>query len=89
MMEERGDDVRSAFALKVDVYLDYVKLERLSMTREFVESRAAFTARKGFIVEVPYPYLKAGKYFLDVTVDELVTGQRFREFARCQGAGES
>jgi GWxTD domain-containing protein len=83
--EERGGDVRSAFAVTVDVYCDYVKLERLSLTREFVESRAAFTGRKSFAIEVPYPYPKPGKYFLDVIVDELATGQRFREFTRCKG----
>jgi GWxTD domain-containing protein len=84
-VEERGDDVRSVFALTVDVYCDYVKQERLSLTREFVESRAAFTARKSFVLDVPYSYPKPGKYYLDVIVDELVTGQRFRNFARCKG----
>ncbi|MCX6557221.1 MAG: GWxTD domain-containing protein [Candidatus Aminicenantes bacterium] len=89
VVEERGDDVRSAFALAVDVFCDYVKLERLSLTREFVESRAAFTARKSFVIEVPYTFPKKGKYFLDVVVDELVTGQRFRESARCKGKGRN
>lgn len=81
-VEERGDNIRAAFTVTADVYCDYVKLERLTLEREFVESRDAFTARKNIVIAVPYVCPKPGKYFLDVIVVELVTGQKFREIAR-------
>jgi GWxTD domain-containing protein len=88
IVEERGENIRTAFTVTLDVYCDYVKLEKITLTREFVESRAAFMARKSIAVAVPYAYPKPGKYFLDVIVEELVTGQRFREFARFKQAGK-
>jgi hypothetical protein len=72
----------------VDVYFGYVKLERLSLTREFIEKRAAFMARKSIAIDVPYSYPKAGKYFLDVIVEEKVTGQRYRDFVRFKASGK-
>jgi len=88
VLEERGDAVRTAFAITADVYCDYVKLERLTLTREFVQSRAEFTARKSIIIAIPYSFPKAGKYFLDVVVEELVSGQRSREFVKFKRTGK-
>jgi len=88
IMEERGDELRAAFTVMVDVYFGYVKLERLSLTREFIEDRAAFMARKNIAIDVPYSYPKAGKYFLDVIVEEKVTGQRYRDFVRFKASGK-
>jgi len=82
MAEERGDKVRAAFTVTADVYGDFVKIERLTLTREFVESREEFTARKSILIAVPYAYPKPGKYFLDVIVEELATKRRSREFAK-------
>ena len=82
VVEERGEEVRSAFAVTVDVYCDYIKVERLDLRREFIEPRAAFMARKSIVIAVPYAYPKAGKYFMDVIVEELVTTQRFRDVVR-------
>ncbi len=39
-------------------------------------------ARKSIVIAVPYTYPKAGKYFMDVIVEELVTAQRFRNVMR-------
>jgi GWxTD domain-containing protein len=89
IVEERGEDIRSAFTITVDIYCDYVKLERLTLTREFVETRAEFTARKSFVIAVPYSFPKAGKYFMDVVAEELVSGQRYRDFARFKRSGKS
>jgi GWxTD domain-containing protein len=89
MVEERGDDIRAAFTVTVDAYCDYVKLERLTQEREFVESRAAFMARKKIVIAVPYVFRNPGKYFLDVIVAELVTGQRYREIARFRQPGKN
>lgn len=81
MVEERGDGVHSAFTVTADVYREYLKIERLSLTREFNENRSVFTKMKNIVIAVPYSYPKPGKYFLDVTVEETVTRRRFREFA--------
>ncbi|MEI6613735.1 MAG: GWxTD domain-containing protein [Chrysiogenales bacterium] len=86
MVEERGDGVHTAFTVTADVYCEYVKIEKLSLTHEFNESRAVFTKRKNIAIAVPYTYLKPGKYFLDVTVEEMVTRKRFREFAKFRQA---
>lgn len=86
-VEERGDNIHAAFTVTVDVYCDYVKIERLALTREFEESRGTFMSRKTVAIAVPYTYPKPGKYFLDVIVEELATGKRFREFAKFKQAG--
>jgi GWxTD domain-containing protein len=86
-VEERGDNIHAAFAVTVDIYCDYVKIEKLELTREFAESRGAFTARKNITIAVPYTYRKPGKYFLDVIVEEIVTSKRFREFAKFRQSG--
>jgi GWxTD domain-containing protein len=86
MVEERGDNIHAAFKVTAEVYCDYVKIERLALTREFDESRSTFMARKTIAIAVPYIYLKPGKYFLDVMVEEMVTGKRFREFAKFKQA---
>jgi GWxTD domain-containing protein len=87
MAEEHGDNIHTAFKVTVDVYCDYVKIERLALTREFEESRGTFMARKTVAIAVPYTYPKPGKYFLDVIVEELATRKRFREFAKFRQAG--
>jgi GWxTD domain-containing protein len=89
MVEERGDNIHTAFTGTVDVYCNYVKIERLTLTREFDESRAAFMERKSIAIAVPYAYPKPGKYFLDVIIEEMVTRQRFREFAKFKQAGRN
>ena len=86
MVEERGDNIHTAFKVTADVYCDYVKIERLSLTREFAESRDTFMARKIIAIAVPYTWQKPGKYFLDVIVEEMVNRKRFREFARFKQA---
>jgi len=87
MVEERGNNIHTAFKVTADVYCDYVKIERLALTREFAENRGTFMARKTIAIDMPYTYLKPGKYFLDVIVEEMVTRKRFREFAKFKQAG--
>ncbi|HSQ35223.1 MAG TPA: hypothetical protein VLQ89_04445, partial [Candidatus Binatia bacterium] len=89
VVEESGDDVRAAFAVTVDVYRDYRKQDRLTLTREFVETRAEFTARKRIVLDVPYRYPGAGRYFMDVIVEEMVTAQRFRDVLRFRRSGKN
>jgi len=85
-VEERGENIHTAFTITVDVYCDYVKIERITLAREFAESRDAFLARKTVVIAVPYAYPMPGKYFLDVIVEELATRKRFREFAKFKQA---
>jgi GWxTD domain-containing protein len=87
MVEESGDNIRTTFSVTIDVYCDYVKIERKALTHEFAESRGAFKERKTIAIAVPYTYPKPGKYFLDVIVEELVTRKRFREFVKFKQAG--
>lgn len=87
MVEERGNNIHTAFKVTADVYCDYVKIERLALTREFAESRDTFMARKTIAIAVPYTYLKPGKYSLDVIVEEMITRKRFREFTTFKQAG--
>jgi len=82
MVEERGEDVHAAFAVTIDVFCDYVKVERLTLTREFTETRAAFLARKTIAIAVPYAYPGPGKYLMDVLVEEVAGRRQFREFAK-------
>jgi len=88
LVEERGNDVHAAFAVTVDVYRDYVKCDRLALTREFTESRSAFTARKTIDIAVPYAFPKPGKYSMDVVVTETVSGKRYREFTATRRSGD-
>lgn len=81
VVEERGTEVRAAFAVAVDVYRDFAKLERISFSREFVEERGAFTRRRRFEIAVPYSGAAPGNYLFDVTVREQTSGERFRDHA--------
>lgn len=88
VVEEQGENVRAAFAVTVDVYRDYVKQDGITLTREFIETRAEFTARKNIVLDVPYPVAGAGRYFMDVIVEEMVTAQRFRDVLRFRRSGK-
>jgi GWxTD domain-containing protein len=87
MVEERGEDVRAAFTVTIDVFCDYVKIERLTLAREFAESRSAFLARKTIVIAVPYAYPGPGKYLMDVVVEEMTGRRKFREFAKFKQSG--
>jgi GWxTD domain-containing protein len=82
MVEERGEDVRAAFTVTIDVFCDYVKIERLTLAREFTESRATFLGRETIAIAVPYAYPGSGKYLMDVVVEEMAGRRKFRNFAR-------
>ncbi len=81
-VEESGPGVRAAFAVRVDVFRDYAKKERIELSREFVETRAALARRRAFAIVVPYPLAVPGDYWLDVTVTEESTGARWRDGLR-------
>lgn len=81
-VEESGPGVRAAFAVRVDVFRDYAKKERVELSREFVETRDALARRRAFAIVVPFSLAVPGDYWLDVTVIEESTGARWRDGLR-------
>ena len=75
---ESGDTVHADYRITVYVYRDYAKVATRVFDKRLHYSRQDMPTAKTVEFSLPYPLAARGKYFLDIVMEDLLTGSRSR-----------
>ncbi len=79
-LRENGDAIRADFRVTVFAYRDYVKVGTRTFDQRLQYAKESLPTGKVIEFTLPYPLAARGKYFLDVIVEDALTGSRSRDF---------
>jgi GWxTD domain-containing protein len=79
---EKEGSIRADFRITAFVYRDYAKIDTRVFSRQLLYAKESLPAEKVIEFALPYPLEARGNYFLDIIVEDVLTGSRSRDFAR-------
>jgi GWxTD domain-containing protein len=77
--DEKDERMTTQFKIAVYIYLNYEKIDTLETDRNIDESKEDLLTRKNIAFTVPFTPAAAGRYTLDIVVEETVSGARYRD----------
>jgi GWxTD domain-containing protein len=77
---ESGETVHADFRITVYVYRDYAKIAAQVFAKRLQYARQSIPTEKTVGFSLTYPLAARGKYFLDIVLQDLLTGSRARNF---------
>jgi GWxTD domain-containing protein len=78
---EGQGDIRADYRVTVFVYRDYTKVDTRVFDRQLRYPKESLPNEKTIEFSLPYPLETRGKYFLDIILEDVLTGSRSRDFA--------
>ena len=81
--EEKDNMLMTAqFGVVVYVYKDGIKVDEISMDKNFSMDKDKLLKMKAIELSVPYSTNEKGKYYFDVVIEEKSSAAKFRDFAK-------
>ncbi len=77
---EAGETVHADYRITVYVYRDYAKIATQAFDKRLQYAKGDIPTDKSVDISLPYPLAARGKYFLDIVMQDLLTGSRSRNF---------
>ncbi|MBN2345820.1 MAG: GWxTD domain-containing protein [Candidatus Aminicenantes bacterium] len=77
---EEGETIRADYKITVIAYLNFEKTGSSNFRRQLSYPRDALPSKKAIAIDLPYPLEGKGKYYLEVVMQDILTGSRARDF---------
>lgn len=77
--DEKGNTMNARFKITMFIYHKYKKVNQVEETRDFAETKEELLKRENIKLTIPITLTDKGKYLLDVMVEELGSGSKYRD----------
>jgi len=80
------DKLNARFRIRINVYLNYKKLNSVEDTRTLEEKEDELLKKKNIILEIPMAVEQKGVYYFDILIQDELAGafSKYREFVRAK-----
>jgi GWxTD domain-containing protein len=77
---EEADSIHADYKVSVFVYRDYRKIDSPTFSKQFRYDKNSLPGEKKLAFSLPYALKGKGRYYMDVIVEDLLTGAKSRNF---------